>query len=60
MRGEGGGALRGLCKGVQLYAGAPINFVDLTPYLIYGTNLTKWARSEVLFQATAALTKINE
>jgi hypothetical protein len=54
-----GGKLRGLCKGVQLNAGAPINFVDLTPFLIYGKNLTNGPRAR-FYQATVALTTINE
>ncbi len=35
----GGGKLQGLSQWVQLYAGAQINFEDLTPFLTYGPPL---------------------
>ncbi len=42
--GGGGGELRGLSQGEQLYTGAQINFGDLTTYWTYGYPTDIWRK----------------
>jgi hypothetical protein len=55
----GRGELRGLSQFVQLYTGAQINFVDLTPHLTYDINFSCFSSSSVYGQFTCSLMRIN-